>query len=259
MGVAVEIQGLGKAFPHPNGISVPVLKDLDLTLNDREFTTLIGPSGSGKTTLLNVISGLEPAQAGTVTLCRGGLPVPLADVAVGRVFQEPRLLPWQTVYENVRLVLEGKPWPRERAEGRVREFLQLVKLWEYRDYYPRQLSGGMQQRAAIARAFVIEPALLLLDEPFSALDESLAHELSLELYAYWEYSPTTVIFVTHNLFDAIRLSDRVLYLDRHTGRISREWAIALPRPRNPSQPRVIGLYAELMRTINEADPPGSIR
>jgi NitT/TauT family transport system ATP-binding protein len=109
----------------------------------------------------------------------------------------------------------------------------------------------MQQRAAIARAFVIEPSLLLLDEPFSALDESLAHQLSSELYSYWEHSPTTMLFVTHNLLDAIRLSDRVLYLDRRSGRISREWAITLPRPRHPNQPGVIETYAELLRATNE--------
>jgi NitT/TauT family transport system ATP-binding protein len=257
MGFSVEVSGLCKSFLHADGAKVRVLQDVSLTLNDLTFTTLIGPSGSGKTTLLNIISGLEPAEHGQVRASSNGTILPLDTLTVGRVFQEPRLLPWQTVYENVQLVLAGSPWTRERREHRIREFLQLVKLWMYRDYYPRQLSGGMQQRVAIARAFVIEPALLLLDEPFSSLDELMAHELSRELYTCWEYSPTTILFVTHNLFDAVILSDRVLYLDGRTGRISHDWKIDLPRPRDPSQPQVIERYLEMRRAIGKIAASGA--
>lgn len=200
---------------------------------------------------MNIISGLE-SYTGKVGFRERDKPVSRADVRLGRVFQEHRLLPWATIFENIQLVLHGKATDKAPEPEKIRKYLELVGLWDVRHYYPYQLSGGMQQRVALARAFVIEPGLLLMDEPFNSLDNSLAKRLSADLLKLWENSGKTIIFVTHSILEALFLSDRLLLLDKTTGSFSNQWDNPLPRPRDYRSPELYQLYLKLMTEMDSA-------
>lgn len=227
------------------GGEIRALDKVDLELGEGELATIVGPSGSGKTTLLRVAAGLEELDDGRASLQSG--------TRIGFVFQEPRLLSSLTVEGNVALGLgrDGGGTRKARAdgEGRVRETLELLGLFAFRDAYPRQLSGGIAQRASLARALVREPELLLMDEPFSALDAPLRARLQNELLSLLSRRPMSVLFVTHDIGEAIYLGDRVLAL--RSGRIVRDETIGLARPRDRRAQAFLGLVDSLASTLGE--------
>ncbi|MRX43332.1 ABC transporter ATP-binding protein [Agromyces kandeliae] len=227
----VRVEHVSKSFGPPDA-RVTVLDDVSLTIGMGEFVSVIGPSGCGKSTLLKVVAGLIEADSGTVTI--GGEPVAAAarDKAIGLVPQAPALLPWRTVLDNVRLPLQVN---RRANAGRAlrdpSELLTSFGLGHAMRKYPGQLSGGMQQRAAIARAFVFDPAIMLMDEPFSALDEMNRDQQRLGLLDFWQSNRKAVMFVTHSVPEAIMLSDRIVVMSAHPGRIATVIDVDLPRPR----------------------------
>ncbi len=208
------------------------LDGVSLDVEPGEIVALIGPNGSGKSTLLRAIAGLLTPDRGGVTL--DGRPVTEPDPAVGLVFQEPRLLPWRSVAANIAYPLELAGWPRARRDTRVSELLELVGLEGAAGARPSQLSGGMRQRVALARALALEPRVLLLDEPFSALDALTRERLNVELLDLWARTATTGIVVTHSIPEAIFLADRVIVLSARPGRVLADLPVPLPRPRDMS-------------------------
>lgn len=224
---------------YPNGTRA--LQAVTLPVPRGEFVTLIGPSGCGKSSLLKMLTGLQAPSAGRVSLCE---PRP----RLSYVFQEPTLMPWATVATNVRLPLDLAGTPRATAEARVREALALVGLAGVAGQRPRELSGGMQMRVSIARALVTEPTLLLMDEPFGALDEITRNALDDELLALWQRHGLTVIFVTHSLHEAVYLSQRVVVMAAGPGRIAHTLAIDEPHPRGPAW-RVSQPFARYAATL----------
>jgi len=235
----LTIENLTKVFPPTakNRPPVRAITDLSLELSGHVFVSVVGPSGCGKSTLLNILSGVEPPTSGSISVTKDNRPARL-----GYVFQDARLLPWRTVMDNMLYVQDGQ---RERAREIARRYLTMVGLDEVHDSYPGQLSGGMQQRAGIARAFSVDPDLLLMDEPFSHLDAITARSLREQLQTLWEDSGKTVLFVTHDIMEAVQLSDRIVVLS-HGGRIHADIAIDLPRPRKASDPEVAGVQAEIL-------------
>ena len=217
-GLQVEIRE--KRFAKADGAALTVLREVSFRLESGDFAVLFGPSGCGKTTLLNIIAGLDPEFEGRVTL--DGKP-PSAR-RIGYVFQEPRLLPWRTVLENVELVL-----PPGANRAAIPALLDRVGLAGFHDVYPAQLSIGMARRVAIARAFAIEPELLLMDEPFVSLDEPTAARMRRQLLELWRSRPTRVLFVTHHLREAVELADRILLLSAGPARLLAEIKVPLPR------------------------------
>ncbi len=196
------------------------------------IVAIVGPNGSGKSTLLRLIGGLLQPDSGEIRIT--DRPVEGADPRVGIVFQEPRLLPWRDVIGNVALPLELAGVARPAREERARELLDLVGLAGFDRARPHQLSGGMRQRAAVARALIREPSVLLLDEPFSALDALTRERLDLELLRLWERTGTTIVLVTHDIAEAVFLADRVLVLSARPGRVVADVPVDMPRPRDPS-------------------------
>jgi NitT/TauT family transport system ATP-binding protein len=232
----VEARGLTKTFRN-NGRTLTALADVSLSVAAGEFLAVIGPSGCGKTTLLRTIGGLLPPTAGSVRIA-GETPAAAGRAKqVGYVFQDASLLPWRTVVENVRLPLEVNRRRNASTHLRPERLLELMRLEDFRDYYPRQLSGGMQQRVALARTLVFDPSLLLMDEPFGALDEITRESMRYELLRIWQSPLTnggsrkTVIFVTHSIAEAVLLADRVAVLTGAPGRVKAVVEIDLPRPR----------------------------
>ena len=228
---AVAIQGVSKVFGSGNS-RVEALRDIDLSIESGEFVSLIGPSGCGKSTLLRLVGDLTAPSSGSLTVT--GKPPRQAreDRDYGMVFQKATLLDWRTVQRNVELPLEIMDTPRDERQQRALEMLKLVRLGDFAGHYPWQLSGGMQQRVAIARALSFKPSLLLMDEPFGALDEMTREAMQDELLRIWERTERTVIFVTHSIPEAVFLSQRVAVMSRRPGRISAVVNVDLPYPRN---------------------------
>jgi NitT/TauT family transport system ATP-binding protein len=219
------------------------LAGLSLEVAAGEFVALVGPSGCGKTTFLNIVAGLDRDFTGGVRLA----PRPDGQPArVGYVFQEPRLLPWRTVYENIALVL-----PPHRADNQVKDMLRAVGLPMAQDLYPPQLSVGMSRRVAIARAFAIEPDLLLMDEPFVSLDHDTVEQLRDLLLELWHARPTTVLFVTHDMREALVLADRLVLLSGTPGRVVADVAVSLARNRRHSSVEIERLRDEILRRHRE--------
>ncbi|MBP8000321.1 MAG: ABC transporter ATP-binding protein [Chloroflexi bacterium] len=214
---------------HTFGNSHPVIADVSLAIHAGEFVALVGRSGIGKSTLLRLMAGLFVPDKGTVRL--GGQPPLQSSTRIGLVFQKDNLLPWRTVYDNVRLPLEILGQPAKTIRERVMVLLDLVGLAGFSQHYPAQLSGGMAQRVALARALVHEPSLLLLDEPFGALDALTREKMGQELLRIWQVLPVTVCLVTHSIPEAVLLADRVLVLNDQPGTITGDVPIDLPRPR----------------------------
>jgi NitT/TauT family transport system ATP-binding protein len=232
----VEVRSLTKTFRN-NGRTLAALADFSLSVAAGEFLAVIGPSGCGKTTLLRAIGGLLPPTSGSVLIAGDSAAAAGRAKQIGYVFQDASLLPWRTVVENVRLPLEVNRRNGAATILRPERLLELMRLEEFRDYYPRQLSGGMQQRVALARTLVFNPSLLLMDEPFGALDEITREGLRYELLRIWQSPLTnggsrkTVIFVTHSIAEAVLLADRVAVLTSPPGRVKTVVEIDLPRPR----------------------------
>jgi NitT/TauT family transport system ATP-binding protein len=244
---AVAIKGVSKRF---KGGTV-ALEDIDLEIEAGEFVSLIGPSGCGKSTLLRIIGDLIEPSAGSTTV--NGKPAREArrDHDYGIVFQDAVLYEWRTVAKNIALPLELAGWDRERRQKRIDEMLDLVELQGFAEHHPWQLSGGMQQRVAIARALSFDPAILLMDEPFGALDEMTRERLNVELLRIWEASGSTVVFVTHSIAEAVFLSTRVVVMSPRPGRISKVIPIDLPRPRS-AETREDPRFFELATEVREA-------
>jgi NitT/TauT family transport system ATP-binding protein len=226
----IEIHDLAVSFPSgTRGERLVAIDGLDLVVEPRQIVALIGPNGSGKSTLLRVIAGLLAPDRGSVAL--GGQRVLGPDQRIGLVFQEPRLLPWRTTASNVGYPLELAGVDQAARDRRVGAVLETVGLEGAAAMIPSQLSGGMQQRAALARTLALEPEVLLLDEPFSALDELTRERLNLELLAITARTPTTILLVTHSVQEAVFLADRVVVLSERPGRVVADVPVELPRPR----------------------------
>jgi len=228
-----------KQFPPRSRGQAPVeaLREIDFEVCGSQFVSIVGPSGCGKSTLLNIISGVDAPTSGELSITENGRPARL-----GYVFQDPRLLPWRTIMDNLLYVHDDRG--KERREA-VRQHLKMVKLDDVENLYPNQLSGGMQQRAGIARAFSVEPDLLLMDEPFSHLDAITARALREQLQELLQAHPTTVLFVTHDVMEAVQLSDRIIVL-APGGVIEADIPIDLPRPRRATDPTVAALQAKIL-------------
>lgn len=229
-----------------NGEVYPVLRDVELTVQAGEFVAVFGPSGAGKSTLLRVIARLIEPNGGQVDFNAHHLS---SDQAFGFVFQDPRLLPWRSVTGNVEYGLEGRGLNREQRNRRAIEVLSLVGLADQGSRWPRRLSGGQRQRVGIARALAVRPDILLMDEPFSSLDAITRTNLRNELLRIWETARTSILFVTHDLEEAVFLADRLMLLAGTPARVVREYPIAEPRPRDPRSPGFQELLREISRDL----------
>lgn len=247
----IQARGLSKTYVTGSG-EVAALKSLDFEIYDGEFVSVVGQSGCGKSTLLKVLAGLLPYTAGSVELNGKPLRGPTPQAAV--VFQSPVLLPWRTVLDNVLLPIEFRKWPMASYRQSAADLLAMVGLSEFAQRYPFELSGGMQQRTAIVRALVQDPRLLLMDEPFGALDAMTREQMNLELMRIWSKSGKTVIFITHSIAEAIFLSDRVIAMTARPGTIADVITINLPRPRELSVINTdhFGRYAAKLRSLLDA-------
>lgn len=240
----IALEELGMKFDTSSG-SERVFEDIDVEIEPGSFVTLLGRSGSGKSTMLNIISGvLEPTEGRVVYGEDGGID----DVTLGHVFQSPRLLPWKTCVENIGFVHENDP---EYTPDDAREYLDLVGLSDHYDKYPTQLSGGQQQRVGIARALSIDPEILLMDEPFSALDEITAEELRDLITEIWQHLNKTVFFVTHDITEAVQLSDRMLMLGN--GDIYGDFEVPFERPRRPDDPEFITFRQDVLEHFHSIE------
>jgi NitT/TauT family transport system ATP-binding protein len=246
----VDLRGVRKQFDTGGGATI-ALEGIDLTIGAGEFVSLIGPSGCGKSTLLRIIGDLIGPSDGEVDV--NGKPAEKARAGreYGIVFQSPVLFDWRTIEGNVSLPLELMGLSRGERARRAAEMLELVELGEFRRHHPWQLSGGMQQRAAIARALAFEPRLLLMDEPFGALDEMTRERMNDELLRIWERTGTTVVFVTHSIPEAVFLSSRIVVMSARPGRITAVVEVDLPRPRDEGT-REQESYFELITRVREA-------
>jgi NitT/TauT family transport system ATP-binding protein/sulfonate transport system ATP-binding protein len=239
----VTIRNLSKSFSI-NGRHLSVLQAVSHHVNAGDSLAIVGASGSGKTTLLRVLAGLENADRGDVLI--DGQPVHGFGTDRAVIFQEPRLLPWLTVLDNVAFPLENRGLGRAEARSRARHYIELVSLADFAEALPSQLSGGMAQRVGIARALAVKPEILLLDEPFGALDAMTKITMQEELARIWREERVTMILVTHDLEEAVFLADRVLILSKEKGDRPREIDIDLPRPRNRSEAGFVRLREQLL-------------
>ena len=248
----IRARGLSKTYPTASSGEVTALKNLDFEIFDGEFVSVVGQSGCGKSTLLKLLAGLLPATAGTVELNGRPLCGPSPEAAV--VFQSPVLLPWRTVLDNVLLPIEFRGLARSRYRASALELLEMVGLRDFAQRYPFELSGGMQQRAALVRALVQDPRLLLMDEPFGALDAMTRELMNIELLRIWSQSRKTVLFITHSIAEAIFLSDRVIAMTPRPGSIADIITIDLPRPRDLSIINTdrFGHYVAYLRPLLDA-------
>jgi NitT/TauT family transport system ATP-binding protein len=239
----ISLAGVRKVFP--NG--TVALERLDLDIHDGEFVSLIGPSGCGKSTALRLIAGLTDSSGGTIAWPHGGS----AESDIGFVFQEPTLMPWASVLDNVWLPLKLKGRSREASRPKIMQTLAAVGLADFAHVYPRELSGGMKMRVSIARALVMEPKLLLMDEPFAALDEITRFKLNDDLLRLRDATGVTVIFVTHSVYESVYLSSRIVVMAARPGRAIEDLAVPEPYPRD-EEFRGSALYNEICRKASRA-------
>lgn len=242
---AVNVEGISMIFSQKTQ-STQVLDSVNLQIKPGELVCLLGPSGCGKSTLLNIIAGFIKPTAGYITVDQQPVTRPGADR--GFVFQQYSLLPWKTIFQNVELGLRIKGMPKDERQGMVGEYLNLVGLAKYRDAYPAQLSGGMKQRASIIRALVNSPSVLLMDEPFAALDAQTRHMMQELLLSIWQTLKTTIVFVTHDIEEAVFLGDHIFVMGVQPGRIKAEIDIPLKRPRHMDD-MLTAEYTQLNRQV----------
>jgi len=250
----IEIRDVSLAYDTPSG-RVQGVDNVSFEIEQSEFVCIVGPSGCGKSTLLNIIAGFLPPSAGEIRI--GGKPVNGHGMDRGVVFQDfAQLFPWRTALGNVAFGLEMKGVPKAEREAIAHQQLALVKLDNFCQSYPHHLSGGMQQRVAIARALAYNPAVLLMDEPFAALDALTRDDMQKLLADVWRETRKTVIYVTHNVAEAVYLADRVIVMSPHPGRVKAQMPITLPRPRNPLSVEFLDCQKELLRHLghNAAEP-----
>ncbi|WP_432845720.1 ABC transporter ATP-binding protein [Amycolatopsis sp. CA-161197] len=243
----LSLRGVGLGYRTPKGRFV-ALEDLTLDLAPGEFVALVGPSGCGKSTLLKLIAGLLPTTTGEIRL--DGAPVPEGvPEGVGLVFQSDALFPWRTVADNIRFPLAIKGVPAEEQRAEVRRLVELVGLTSFEQSYPNQLSGGMRKRVGIARALAYDPDVYLMDEPFGPLDAQMRIRLGGEFLSIWENLGKSVVFVTHDVEEAVAMADRVLVMSRGPGTIKEEFRISLDRPRHFQEVRFEPEFQRLQRAI----------
>ncbi len=249
----IELRGVTKRFLTPSGGIYTALRDLDMSVEPGEFCAVVGPTGCGKSTTLALISGLEPASEGEVEVF--GKPVSGIAEGIGYVFQADAVFPWKTVLENVAAGPRYKGTSNRDARERARDWISRVGLSGFEDRYPYQLSGGMRKRVALAQSLINGPRILLMDEPFSALDVQTRSLMENELLALWAASSASVVFVTHDLEEAISLSDRVFVITAGPGTVKSTYKVDLPRPRNVAeirfQPRFAEIYEEIWKDLKD--------
>jgi sulfonate transport system ATP-binding protein len=248
--VGIDISRVSKSFVL-NSTRVEALREVSLTIEPGAFMTLVGPSGCGKSTLLRLIAGLEAADSGNIKV--GGRPVRSPGLDRGMVFQDHRLFPWLSVERNILLSLRKAPYPGPQKRKIVHDLISLVGLTGFENALPHQLSGGMSQRAAIARALAPRPDILLLDEPFGALDSLTRTHLQAEFLRIWKHEEITMLMVTHDVEEAVFLSDRVVVIEPRPGRIRRSIDIRLQKPRRRSDPEFIALREEILGLLGPVE------
>ena len=250
---AVELRGVTKRFVSPTGSSFTALRDLNLTVQPGEFCAVVGPTGCGKSTTLALISGLEPPSRGEAFVL--GQPVKGVGRSVGYMFQRDAVFPWKDVLDNVSAGPRFRGVPAAEARDRASEWIARVGLAGFEKYYPHQLSGGMRKRVALAQTLITEPQILLMDEPLSALDVQTRALMENELLELWAVTGASVVFVTHDLEEAIALADRVVVITAGPGTVKAEYAVDLPRPRNIAEirflPRFVEIYEEIWQGLRD--------
>lgn len=245
----VNVSKVNKTFSKDKKQSLNVLDDIDFSIQDGEFVSLLGPSGCGKSTILKLIAGLDAPTEGEIEVNGKSVKGPGTDRVV--VFQEGGLFPWMSVLDNVMYGLKLKKISKKEAERRAMDGLKMVHLAKFKDTYPHELSGGMKQRVAIARSLVMDPDVLLMDEPFAALDEQTRLVLHQELQRIWQETGKTIIFITHNIREALTLSDRVLLMSTRPGKIKKTFTVQSARPRDPSDSVIVDLERKVMEELEE--------
>ncbi|SFB51992.1 NitT/TauT family transport system ATP-binding protein [Cohnella sp. OV330] len=243
----IRLEGVGKTFAQRGGAGYTALDDIAFEVGKGEFVSILGPSGCGKSTLLNLVAGLERADRGRVEANGKIVTAPGPDRIV--VFQDHALYPWLTVLENVAFGLKQKGIKKKERRERAMEQIRTVHLGKFADRYPHELSGGMKQRVAIARALVMDPEILLMDEPFAALDEQTRLLLHKELEQIWLNTRKTILFITHNIREAVTLSERVLVMSTRPGRIKKEFRVQAARPREPGDSVLHHIESQIMDTL----------
>ena len=255
-GACIALENVSKTYARQAGDLVEALRSISFSVLDGEFLAIVGPSGCGKTTLLKMIAGLVPVSSGRIVLRGNEVTSPCPEVGI--VFQSPVLLPWRTVLSNVMLPITIRRLRYREYLDRGRRLLQLVGLEGFEDAYPHELSGGMQQRVAIARALVHDPAILLMDEPFGALDAMTRQAMNLELARIWEASQKTVVLITHDISEAVFHADRVLVMSPRPGQILEVVTVGIPRPRGldtTTDPAFTALVRRIQRLLGLGDLP----
>lgn len=245
----ITLSGVFRSFANAQGSFTPALQNIDLEIEQGEFVCIVGPSGCGKSTLLHLLAGLDHPTTGEIRVDGEMVQGPGTDRIL--IFQELGLFPWLTVRQNVEFGLKMAGLPRDERRERARSFLRLVHLTHFEDHYIHQISGGMKQRVALARSLALRPKILLMDEPFAALDAQTRDLLHDELERLWKETAPTIVFVTHNVREAVRLGDRVLLMSFRPGRIKSQFEIALPRPRHVEDSDVAQLSKEILGQLRE--------
>jgi NitT/TauT family transport system ATP-binding protein len=235
---AIKLTNVAKEHQVAGGNRLRVLEDISFELSNHSFTSILGPSGCGKSTILNLIAGLDNHSSGQISI---------DGTRIGFVFQQPRLLNWRTVVQNVTLPLEQLKFDPAAMRSLAEKYLRLVGLAGYETYYPLQLSGGMQQRVSIARALAVDPDILLMDEPFSGLDEMTARSLRQELIRIWQETGKTILFVTHSISEAVFLSQQILIVTTKPARIHKKISVELPYPRQYGDLRLFEIETQLTK------------
>lgn len=242
----ISVQNLLKEFPLPDGSRLEVISGLTFEVQEGEFVSILGPSGCGKSTLLSILAGVEQPSGGEILLDGKGLRRDNG-MRLGFVFQQPRLLNWRSVRRNILLPLEHGSLSKQEQEVLAQRYLDLVRLNGFEDYFPLRLSGGMQQRVAIARALAVDPDILLMDEPFSSLDEITARKMRAELIRIWQETKKTIIFVTHDISEAVYLSNRLLVVTERPTRVFDTVAIDVGYPRDYEDDRLFEMSKKVSR------------
>jgi NitT/TauT family transport system ATP-binding protein len=245
----LEIRNLNQSFPRDDGTQLVVLDHLSFNVKDKEFVCILGSSGCGKTTLLRLIAGLDEVQSGSIIL--DGEEIRGPNPKVGFVFQEYSLFPWRNVIDNIAFGLEMNGIPKEERYRIAEQYLDLVNLSQFKSSYPSELSGGMRQRIAVARALALEPVLLLMDEPFGALDAQTRNMLQKELLEIWEKSKKTIVFITHSVDEAVFMADRVVVLTPRPGRICQIFPVELKRPRDRTSVEFAQVRRQVLDLISQ--------
>ncbi|MBH9968193.1 ABC transporter ATP-binding protein [[Bacillus] enclensis] len=244
----IQIEHLNKQYNDKTGTPVDVLKDINLEIDKGEFVSVLGPSGCGKSTLLSIVAGLTKSTTGEITV--GGNPIKKPGKDRGMVFQQAALFPWLNVRDNVTFPLK-KEMSKTDARQQAAKYLHMVQLGNYQEHYPHELSGGMQQRVAIARALAMDPEVLLMDEPFGALDEQTRSRLHGQLETIWMETKKTVLFVTHSISESIKLSDRIIVMGTRPGTILADIKVEIPRPRDAHKDQMVQLEEHIMSYLKK--------